>query len=249
MLSGGLITAALCSGGGDNAVTTDIIDRITALPIIYGGNIGKSYHYLLHYGDVGNGADSHISHHPENNKSDKPVYYANEYAKPVIFWFVLYKNGGNEVIGAAAVNRDLNSYTYFSEYHSFSTRFKTLPPTDDPQAITEYESYPNKITKRHYAGTEGSVNKYSFNELSLNFIVHYTDETTYYLDYIIEDNKIVAIAPEYTVSSKTTSTGTINLSIYLPFYSTSAAFYSALSAKEMADEMANLTRELNETTN
>lgn len=244
-----LLEAALMSGGGGSTVTADIIDRITALPIIYGGSIGKSYHYLLHYGDVGNGANSHISYHPENNKGGKTVYYANEYVEPVIFWFVLYKNGSNKVIGAAAANGNLSSYTYFSEYHTFSTRYKTVPPVDDLQATVEFESYPYYITKRHYAGAEGSVNKYSFNDLRLDFIIHYTDETTYFLDYILNDNedKIVAIAPEYTVKSRATSTGTITLGIDLPFYNTSAAFYSALSAKETANEMVNLTYELNET--
>ena len=93
MFSGGLIAAALCSGGTsyqtmsptftqngvytsasnvrwdkvtvDIPIGTSICEAITKLPVKWGGSLGKSYHYYVHIGDVGSGAYTRIGSYPD----------------------------------------------------------------------------------------------------------------------------------------------------------------------------------------
>lgn len=238
--------AGLSEGGSKS--TVGIIEKITSLPVIHGGSVGKSYHYLLHYGNVGNGAPMGVNYYPANNQGGETIYYPCHYVEPLCFWYVLYKNNDNSVVGAAAANQRLTHLdNFFSKQYEYSTRSKTEHLVNDPlNNFTEYEHYLYSLTQRHILGAEASVKKQSYSALVFNFTIHYTDEITYYEAYEKEGD-IERPAPDLTVARQETRTGSFQIydAVQLPFLYTSSAFYTDLSAKKFADEMIQIVREIN----
>lgn len=233
MYGGGLITAALCSGGNANT-NGDIIDKIIALPVRQGGTWGSvsdGYHYLLHYGNVGGGEVLGMGKFNTSASGNGEVVYAiGQKAKPAYFWFVLYKNidnSANSVVFATALGNSVvpspNTDT-LGEYYDYSTRANG--------DIIEWYLY--RYTKRSIAGVENAVitPRANRSEFEISFKVHYTDVNTYYNWETGDIDKQESRTGEFTTSS----TGYFVIPSAIP----SAAFYTNLSAAEYEQEMVNL---------
>lgn len=282
MYGGGLITSALCSGGSTytnenktitangeytptegvrwDKVTVDvpqggsIIDRITSLPAVQGGNIGNKYRYLIHYGNATGGTTVAINSYPANNHGGATKYYNRYVKEPTMAWFALYPNTDNKAIVVYALYNYLGSGyiiepgNFYSKCYEYSTRATNGSISD---GYEEYEEWLYCLHTAHLEGVEaGALNKENFYVSSLKFTFHFTVTDEYYVAYSNDPNSGEAYqtAPPGTVLRTDVKTYTPKITIYLPCAAVSlpSAFFSNLSYDKLSDEMVNLVYSLNE---
>lgn len=234
---------------------SDIVGRVTSMPVVYGGSLGSKFHYLIHYGDATGGANVSVMSYPANNNGGATKYYTSYRKEPTMAWFALYSNTDNRVIAVYALNDQLyygsavSMNNFYSKCYEYSTR-----ATDGSieGGYMEYEDWLYCLHTTHLGGVEaGELKKLSYSDFTLKFTFHFTVVNEYYVAYVNDypvKGEAYQTVPQGTVLKTNSNTYSPEITIYLPSsgFSLPSAFFSNLSYDKLSDELVNLVYSLNE---